>query len=82
MSTLAIDQGTSSTRAVMFDEDVRATRMVQRCIKMYARREGWTEQDANERMESVKEWMDEKGMGGVKWIGLRKERESTVGWSE
>ena len=66
MSTLAIDQGTSSTRAVLFDENLRATRIVQKCIKMYTPRKGWAEQDANEILESVRKCMDEMGMGGVK----------------
>ena len=82
MSTLAIDQGTSSTRAVLFDENLRATRIVQKCIKMYAPREGWAEQDANEILDSVRKCMDEMGREGVKWIGLTNQRESTVAWSK
>ena len=82
MSTLAIDQGTSSTRAVLFDENLKATRIIQKCIKMHTPREGWAEQDANEILGSVKECMDEIGMEGVKCIGLTNQRESTVAWSK
>ena len=81
MSTLAIDQGTSSTRVILFDENFKALKIAQRPIKLYTPREGWAEQRAEEILESVVQCIDEVGLDGVKCIGLTNQRESTVAWS-
>ena len=52
-------------------------RIVQKCINMVYTEEGWTEQDANERMENVKEWMNENGILIV--IGARAKLSSHPG---
>ena len=82
MSTLAIDQGTSSTRVILFDESFKAIQIAQRPIKLYTRREGWAEQNGEEIVESVVQCIDEIGLDGVNCIGLTNQRESTVAWSK
>ena len=81
MSTLAIDQGTSSSRAILFDENLRPTRIVQRHIKVHTPREGWAEQDGREILASVMECINGIWTDGIRCIGLANQRESTVAWS-
>ena len=45
---LAIDQGTTSTRAILFDGKQNIVGIAQREIKQYYPKPGWVEEDANE----------------------------------
>ena len=45
---IAIDQGTTSTRAILFDRNQQIVKTAQREFKNYFPKPGWVEQDANE----------------------------------
>ena len=45
---LALDQGTSSSRAIVFDSTGRHTAVVQQPLRQIFPRPGWVEHDANE----------------------------------
>ncbi|WP_373752134.1 FGGY family carbohydrate kinase, partial [Jeotgalibaca porci] len=45
---LSIDQGTTSTRAILFDHDGNPRWQSQQDIKQYFPEPGWVEHDANE----------------------------------
>ena len=50
---LAIDQGTSSTRAVAYDADLRPLAWATRRLGVVHPRPGWVEQDPREILASV-----------------------------
>ena len=52
---LAIDQGTTSTRAILFDQNGQLCYMQQREFKQYFPHSGWVEHDAKEIWNSVVE---------------------------
>ena len=45
---LAIDQGTTSTRAIVFDAEARAVAVAQRELPQHYPQRGWVEQDAED----------------------------------
>ena len=50
---MAIDQGTTSSRAVLFDHESRIISSAQKEFTQYFRHPGWVEHDANEIWLSV-----------------------------
>jgi glycerol kinase len=50
---VAIDQGTTSTRCILFDQDGRLVSVAQREHHQYFPRPGWVEQDAVEIWRNV-----------------------------
>lgn len=85
---LALDQGTSSSRAVVYDRDARQVAMAQREHRQIYPRTGWVEHDAEEIWSTVSAVMDEVLAmvdGGVETIaamGMTNQRETTVVWEK
>jgi glycerol kinase len=83
---LAIDQGTTSTRAMLFDRDGRAEAQAQRELAQHYPEPGWVEHDAEEIWRSVLETgravLAEKRLAArdVAAIGITNQRETTVLW--
>ncbi len=83
---LAIDQGTTSSRAVIFDRQGRPLGSAQQETRQQYRQPGWVEQDAGEIIEvtfaMVRRVLEETGIGveQVASIGLTNQRETTVLW--
>jgi glycerol kinase len=83
---LALDQGTTSTRAILFGSDGRIIRMAQQEITQYYPAQGWVEQDAEEIWSSVlsviAEVLEGAGEAGrrIVAIGITNQRETTVVW--
>jgi len=79
---LAIDQGTTSSRAIVFDGDLRPKASAQREFAQHYPRSGWVEHDAGEIWDTVlatcREALD-KG-GAVAGIGITNQRETVVLW--
>src|SRR4030095_7509708 len=81
---LAIDQGTTSTRAILFDSAARPVATAQREFKQHYPALGWVEHDA----EDI--WRDtlavaREALGGmdadrVAGIGITNQRETAVVW--
>lgn len=85
---LAIDQGTTSTRAILFDRNQKIVKVAQREIKNFFPHPGWVEQDANEIWLSTLSVMAELFSDGtatpdeVISIGITNQRETTVMWDK
>lgn len=85
---MAIDQGTTSTRALLVDKDGEVISIVQREIENEFPKPGWVEQDANTIWGSVVGVMNEVlATSGVKEeeiasIGITNQRETTVVWDK
>ena len=79
---LAIDQGTSSSRAVVFDAGGGICAVSQRDITAHYPRPGWVEQDPEEiwctTVSVCREALD--AAGPVAAIGIANQRETTVVW--
>ncbi|MBM7559230.1 FGGY family carbohydrate kinase [Marinitoga litoralis] len=85
---LAIDEGTSSTRTLLFDENFKLIDYVQKEITMYYPQPGWVEQDAEELYQKTEETMIEVlEKNNVPWneiigIGITNQRETVVAWDK
>lgn len=79
---LAIDQGTTSSRAVVFDREGRIQAKAQREFPQYYPQPGWVEHDAREILASQLAVMEEAldQAGPVRAIGLTNQRETVVLW--
>ncbi|MFV2198764.1 glycerol kinase GlpK [Nocardiopsis sp. LOL_012] len=82
----AIDQGTTSSRCILFDRDGRAAATGQREHRQIFPRPGWVEHDAAEIWTNVEavvaQALDEAGAapGQVAAVGITNQRETTLLW--
>ena len=80
---LAIDQGTTSSRAILFGEDLQPRTSGQREFTQYFPRSGWVEHDPEEIWSSTIESCKE-AVGGsidsIAGIGITNQRETVVVW--
>ena len=83
---LAIDQGTTSSRAIVFDHESRTVGQAQREFTQHYPRPGWVEHDANEIWDVtigvVKGAMDDAGVSPdqIAGIGITNQRETVAVW--
>jgi glycerol kinase len=81
---LAIDQGTTSTRAIAFDAQGRARGSAQIPLTQYFPSPGWVEHDPEEIWRSVLHVtgavVQEVGASSVVAIGITNQRETTMLW--
>lgn len=85
---LSIDQGTTSSRAILFNKDGEIKGVSQREFKQHFPHLGWVEHDANEIWTSVlsvmAEVMNENDIQSeqIEGIGITNQRETTVVWDK
>ena len=85
---LAIDQGTTSTRAIIFDHDSHILAIAQKELTMFYPEPGWVEQNAEEIWTSVVTVIFESlakanlKMDQIAAIGITNQRETTVIWEK
>ena len=83
---LALDQGTTSSRAILFDRQGQARYVAQREFRQHFPQPGWVEHDAIEIWETQLQVAREVlhaariSAGQVSAIGLANQRETTVIW--
>jgi glycerol kinase len=83
---LAIDQGTTSSRAIVFDHSGEIRAVAQKEFKQYFPNDGWVEHDPNEIWKTqagvVAEAIMDCGANGknIAAIGITNQRETTVVW--
>ena len=83
---LAIDQGTTSTRAIVFDRDARPVATAQTEFAQHYPRPGWVEHDPEDiwrdTLATAREALAESGVGaaGIAGIGITNQRETFVVW--
>jgi glycerol kinase len=83
---IALDQGTTSSRAILFDKQQRIVAMSQREIRQFYPQPGWVEQDAGEIFDTqYKVMMEAMAAAGaapkdIAAIGITNQRETTVLW--
>ncbi|WP_114570504.1 glycerol kinase GlpK [Exiguobacterium flavidum] len=85
---LSLDQGTTSSRAMLFDKQGNVVQKAQREFKQYFPKAGWVEHDANEIWGSILAVMaaclTEANVKAeqVEAIGITNQRETTVIWDK
>ena len=85
---LSIDQGTTSSRAILFNKEGEIKGVSQREFKQFFPKSGWVEHDANEIWTSVlsvmAEVMNENDIQSeqIEGIGITNQRETTVVWDK
>jgi glycerol kinase len=84
---LALDQGTSSSRSIVFDRDGRIVAMAQRELRQIYPQPGWVEHDPKEiwetQLSTAREALAKAGIGAADLasIGITNQRETTVIWN-
>ena len=82
---LAIDQGTTSSRAIVFDEDQKIISESQREYKLQYPNNGWVEADPDEILNSVEETINNVLDGlphEIAACGITNQRETVVVWDK
>lgn len=83
---LAIDQGTTSSRAILFDSNFEIASLAQRAFPQHYPHSGWVEHDAEDLWETTidvcREAMTKVGAGpaDIVSIGITNQRETTIVW--
>lgn len=83
---LAADQGTTSSRAILFDENQKIVAVSQREFTQYYPKEGWVEHDAIEiyltQLSVMNEVVTKSGIDvhDIAAIGITNQRETVVVW--
>ena len=84
---LALDQGTSSSRSIVFDADGRIVAMAQREFRQIYPQPGWVEHDPEDlwqtQLATAQEALAKASITAaqVKAIGITNQRETTVVWN-
>jgi glycerol kinase len=84
---LALDQGTTSSRSIVFDEQGQVVAMAQREFRQIFPQPGWVEHDALEiwgsQLATAREALAKAGLkaNDIKALGITNQRESTLVWN-
>lgn len=85
---LSIDQGTTSTRAILFNERSEIVTSSQMELGIICQQSGWVEQNANEIWETTYQVIKEVLMSPlidyrkIQGIGITNQRETTIIWNK
>jgi glycerol kinase len=81
---LAIDQGTTSTRAILFDAEARVVSVAQREFAQHYPQPGWVEHDPEDiwrdTLDVLREALSPIDIDRVAAIGITNQRETVVVW--
>jgi glycerol kinase len=81
---LAIDQGTTSTRAMLFDAEAKPVTVAQRELKQHYPKQGWVEHDPeqiwHDTLAVAREALASINLQCVAAIGITNQRETIVVW--
>jgi len=81
---LSIDQGTTSSRAILFDGSGAPAETAQKELTQHFPQDGWVEHDAMEiwqdTLDVCRDVVNRVGVGEIAAIGITNQRETTVVW--
>ena len=81
---LSIDQGTTSSRCILYNQDLVPRALRQREIAQYFPRSGWVEHDPEDiwksAIESCRQAMSSTDRGSIAAIGITNQRETVLVW--
>ena len=80
---LAIDQGTTSSRAIIFDANLKLINDAQKEYDLSYPNDGWVELDPLDVIKTVKETVNNvlKKHKNIEACGITNQRETTIVWS-
>jgi glycerol kinase len=84
---LALDQGTSSSRSIVFDRSGHVVAMAQREVRQMYPQPGWVEHDPRDlwttQLETAREVLQKAGLAAsaIHAVGITNQRETTVVWN-
>ena len=84
---LALDQGTSSSRSIVFDQAGHVVAMAQREFRQIYPQPGWVEHDPRDlwstQLETAREALAKAGLkaADIRAVGITNQRETTVVWN-
>ncbi|NWF47396.1 glycerol kinase GlpK [Hydrogenophaga sp. D2P1] len=84
---LALDQGTSSSRSIVFDRDGHVVAMAQREFRQIYPQPGWVEHDPRglwtTQLETAREALAQAGLkaSDIRAVGITNQRETTLLWN-
>ena len=84
---LALDQGTSSSRSIVFDRDGHVVAMAQHEFRQIYPQPGWVEHDPRDlwqtQLETAREALAKAGLSArdIRAVGITNQRETTVVWN-
>jgi glycerol kinase len=84
---LALDQGTSSSRSIVFDAEGRVVSMAQREFRQIYPEPGWVEHDPRDlwvtQLDTAREALTQAGIGAgaIGALGITNQRETTLLWN-
>ncbi len=85
---LAIDQGTTSSRAILFDQEMKVSAVGQQEFEQHFPRSGWVEHDPHDIWQSTlatcKQAMEKVNASAddIVGIGITNQRETTIIWDK
>lgn len=85
---ISLDQGTTSSRAILVDHEAKIKGMVQKEFKQIFPKSGWVEHDPMEilssQMQVLQELLDNENVepSEISAIGITNQRETTVVWDK
>ncbi len=85
---IAFDQGTTSTRAIIFDNKGQICKIAQKELTQYYPQPGWVEHDPEEIYQSQKAVFEEVlhtskiSIAAIAAVGITNQRETTVVWDK
>ena len=83
---LALDQGTTSSRTILFDDKSHPIASASRAFPQYFPHEGWVEHNAEEiwqsQLDTLQTVLRDSGLSAndIAAIGITNQRETTVVW--
>ena len=84
---LALDQGTSSSRSIVFDRNGHVVSMAQREFRQIYPQPGWVEHDPRDlwttQLETAREALAQAGLkaSDIRAVGITNQRETTLLWN-
>lgn len=83
---LAIDQGTTSTRAMVFDRAGNVMAIAQKELALFTPHDGWVEQNPEaiwqDTLSVCREAAEKAGVENIACIGITNQRETTIIWDK
>lgn len=85
---LALDQGTTSSRAILFDKSSQIVGVAQKEFTQFFPKAGWVEHDPmeilNSQMEVATQVLKDQGISAnqIEAIGITNQRETTIVWDK
>ena len=85
---LAIDAGTTSSRAILFDKNAKPIEIAQYEFNQFFPKEGWVEHDPleiwNTQLKAIREVIQKSKIDpkNINSIGITNQRETTVIWNK